>query len=138
PRPGDEAPEDSGRRAPWPKLLDSVFAEGGTADELEAFVGELVSLGGRLDKRLAALEIQPSTHLLRTDRHTLVRQIYNLARTLQAAIVPAGPCPFCERGCARCHNGRWAPANMVDAISTTEDRNSRRRWWRRPKVEVPL
>lgn len=132
---GPEKPE---RGVPWPKGLDPVFLPGGVADELEEFVRELVELGGRLDRRLSELEIQAKTHHLRTDRHTLIRMVYGVARQIQAGIVPAGPCPFCEKGCARCAGGGWVPATMVDAIASLEERASRRRWWRTPKIEVPL
>lgn len=138
PRGAAGEPAAASRAVPWPKVLDGVFLPDGVADELEGFVRELVELGGRLDRRLCELEIQPKTHHLRSDRHTLVRQIYQLARTIQAGIVPAGPCPFCEKGCARCAGGGWVPATMVDAVATIEERNSRRRWWRVHKVEVPL
>lgn len=126
------------RSVPWSPALDPVFSEGGFADELEGFVVELVELGGRLDKRLAEIEVHARGHFVRNDRHRLIREIYRLAAAMQRELVPAGPCPFCSTGCARCTGGGWAPASTVDAGALLEERNGRSRWWRVPRVQVPM
>lgn len=127
------------RSVPWPRALDPVFQEGGFADELEGFVEELVRFGGRLDRKLSEIEVQARGHHVRDDRHRLVRQVYQLARDLQASLVPVGPCPFCQaQGCSRCTGGGWAEPRVVDAGALLEQINARSRWWRIPRVQVPL
>jgi hypothetical protein len=131
---------DPSRTVPWRPALDPVFEPGGFADELELRVEELVTLGGRLDRRLAALETNARAHHLRHERHRLIREIYALARRLQRELVPVGPCPFCPgaNGCARCTSGGWATEDTVDAGALLEDIHAKRRWWRPHRVQVPM
>lgn len=130
-------PPEERRSVPWPKALDVVFAPGGSADELEEFVGEIVSLAGRLDRRLAELEVTTRGRFVGLERRRVIRDLHQVARLIQHEIVPVGACPFCKEGCSRCVDGRWVPAAMVDAFATIEEKQRRSRWWRRHTVEVP-